>query len=292
MDSVFQAERDRLERLREGLDQTEAFLELRGTRSRLQRVPVEKLRVTSDIDRARTQGDEDAIEKYLARIQQLEEERDKLQATIDRLERENGIDPLTGVASRRRLDQTLDVEWRRMKRVRGTLAAIFIDLDNFKQINDEHDHRLGDIVLQGVGEQLQRSVRRAGELATRYGGDEFVVLVPDVTLEEAAGLASHISEGLRKMEIRAGELSVRITASIGVAVANPYNDRIKPHDLVVRADHAAITAKQTGKDRVVAAVLQGDSGEIAFAAVRAPVAASADAAAKPQPNRRAAASRR
>jgi diguanylate cyclase (GGDEF)-like protein len=291
MDSAFQAERDRLDRVREGLEQTEAFLELRGTRSRLQRLPVEKLRVTGDIDRARTQGDEDKLAQALARITELENERDRLQATVDRLERENGIDPLTGVASRRRLDQTLDVEWRRMKRIRGTIGVVFIDLDNFKKINDDHDHRLGDIVLQGVGEQLQRSVRRAGELATRYGGDEFVVIVPDASLEETAGLAAHIAEGLRKMEIRAGDLSVRITASIGVAVANPYSDRIQPHDLVIRADQAAIMAKQNGKDRVIAAVLQADSGELAFAAVRAPAAPAAGAV-NTQNNRRATGARR
>ena len=157
------------------------------------------------------------------------------------------VDSLTGLANRRTLDEELALEWRRADRVGDSLAFVLLDLDDFKAVNDSHGHPAGDAVLRAVGEILGAGVRHV-DLAGRYGGEEFALILPETDLPGALKLAERIRV---KLETAAAELpsgeSLHVTASFGVAV----NDGLTAAEqLVAAADEALYAAKAAGKNRV------------------------------------------
>lgn len=246
--------RDRCERMAEDVERAGAILSFRGIQRELDAAPRRQVMLVKQMDRARVRGDEDALQAAIAERDSLRQEVERLRQRVETLEIENGLDAVTGVASRRKLEKAVESEWRRCSRSRDPLAAIFVDLDNFKQINDHHDHAIGDRVLRAVGEQLQRAVRRSGETVGRYGGDEFVLLIPRMTLQEVATLAERCRAALGSMRVQIGQVSIGVTASFGVASQDPYSEGlVNPMQLVLAADRAAKAAKQMeGKNRVCA----------------------------------------
>jgi diguanylate cyclase (GGDEF)-like protein len=157
------------------------------------------------------------------------------------------VDSLTGLANRRTLDEELALEWRRAHRVGGSLAFVLLDLDDFKAVNDGHGHPTGDAVLRAVGEILGAGVRQV-DLAGRYGGEEFALILPETDLPGALKLAERIRARLEAtaVELSSGE-PLHTTASFGVAV----NDELTaPDELVAAADEALYAAKAAGKNCV------------------------------------------
>ncbi|MCO7219858.1 diguanylate cyclase [Klenkia sp. PcliD-1-E] len=173
--------------------------------------------------------------------------RRQVQRLVADTERLSSTDPLTGLANRRSLVAGGDRLWRQAQRDGASVAACVLDLDRFKELNDEHGHAAGDAVLQAVATQLAGTVRPADVLA-RTGGEEMVVL----GLVRGSADARQLGERLRAAVQRAGDRHP-VTASVGVAVAGPHPDD-DPQDavrkLIDRADLAMYTAKQTGRDRV------------------------------------------
>jgi diguanylate cyclase (GGDEF)-like protein len=162
-------------------------------------------------------------------------------------------DPLTGLYNRRYMQEFLEREIHRARRRDRPLAAMLLDIDHFKRYNDSYGHPAGDEALRFVAETLLNSVR-AEDLACRYGGEEFVVLLPECSLQQAAVRAEEIRNRLKQLyEERAGELPQVITASIGVAAFPETTDQV---DLLLKcADGALYHAKNAGRDRVEIAQL-------------------------------------
>jgi diguanylate cyclase (GGDEF)-like protein len=154
------------------------------------------------------------------------------------------IDPLTGVGNRRRLEQALVTEISRASRTGTRLCAIMADLDHFKRVNDTYGHVAGDRVLTAFGDLLRRHTR-AIDIVARFGGEEFVVLLPNTDLQNAIAIADRIRESLAACAIES--LPNPVTASFGVAEMAPDEPG---SGLLRRADAALYEAKHSGRNRV------------------------------------------
>jgi len=159
-------------------------------------------------------------------------------------------DSLTGLANRRLLDVRLEQELERARRYGAHLGLVLVDVDDFKQLNDLYGHRCGDQILRAFGELLARSVRKV-DLAGRFGGEEFALVLPGTPLEGACVLAEEIRGSLRNLTVPGpGGESLRITASFGAA-AFPTCTTVD--ELIELADRSVYEAKRRGKDQVVGA---------------------------------------
>lgn len=169
----------------------------------------------------------------------------------EQLRRQSIVDSLTGLYNRRFLDESLKREFARAERKRLPLAVVLIDVDHFKRWNDKHGHEAGDHVLRLVGGVLQQGVR-ASDIACRYGGEEFALVLPEAGLETAQARAESLRRVLAEIEVHyGGQMLERVTASFGVAVLPMHGST--PAELLFAADAALYLAKQYGRNQVVAA---------------------------------------
>ena len=163
------------------------------------------------------------------------------------VERQALADGLTGLANRRHCEDTLDAEVARAYRFGGPLAIVLGDLDDFKAVNDEHGHPVGDTVLREFSRLLENSVRDV-DVAGRWGGEEFLIVLPGTDRAGAVRLAERVRQYLEDRTLLTPEgVPVRITASFGAAEHEPGWD---VETLVAAADEALYEAKRTGKNRV------------------------------------------
>jgi diguanylate cyclase (GGDEF)-like protein len=156
-------------------------------------------------------------------------------------------DPLTGCVNRAHAMEMVASELMRARRSRLPVSLIMFDLDRFKTINDRYGHLCGDAVLAEVGAKMRASLR-ASDLKCRYGGEEFLVLLPETPIEGAHRAAETLRRDLSELAIRWNDRVIRITSSFGVACARP--NEIDPTPLVARADEALYRAKREGRNRV------------------------------------------
>jgi diguanylate cyclase (GGDEF)-like protein len=158
-------------------------------------------------------------------------------------------DPLTGLANRRQLETVLEPRLTQAGRDNECISCIMLDVDHFKHFNDQFGHDAGDAVLRAVGELLRKSTRDND--AFRYGGEEFVLLLPGMGTKQAVVRAEEIRNGIESLRIehRGYELG-SITASLGVATAP---DQCAFRNLVQIADTALLRAKEAGRNRVMLA---------------------------------------
>lgn len=154
-------------------------------------------------------------------------------------------DSLTGIHNRRYFQEQLQSEMQRLERGGGQMAVIMLDVDHFKRINDQHGHGVGDQVLRGLCERIGRRLRRT-DVFCRLGGEEFMVLCPDTSAEQALILAQELWQGLRSSPIAPVG---RVTASFGIA---SWREGEGADGLLLRADSGVYAAKQAGRDRVQA----------------------------------------
>jgi diguanylate cyclase (GGDEF)-like protein len=166
-----------------------------------------------------------------------------LQRRLNELAR---TDALTGLHNRRELEQRIAEEMSRSRRHARPLSVVIGDLDHFKRVNDEYGHAVGDDVLRAVGERMRGSLR-AEDLAVRWGGEEFLLLLPDTDLENAVRVADKIRLTIADRPVICGDRSVGVTISFGVAQLGK-DEAVA--DLVRRADDAMYRAKSEGRDRV------------------------------------------
>jgi diguanylate cyclase (GGDEF)-like protein len=158
-------------------------------------------------------------------------------------------DSLTGLYNRRHLQHRLHQEVTRARRYAQSLSCLFVDADHFKQINDTHGHAVGDQVLSALAQRLRQRLR-ASDLATRYGGEEFAILLPQTDRASASRLAIDICRAVaaEPVKLASGD-TVPVTVSIGVATLGPES-RADGGTLLDAADMAVYRAKQRGRNRV------------------------------------------
>jgi diguanylate cyclase (GGDEF)-like protein len=191
-------------------------------------------------------------EKLLRRLNKLVLISDRFQNQLQdsnlHLEHLASTDILTGLTSRQAMSTWLEAEVRRARGEHRPLALLSLDIDHFKSVNDTYGHEAGDAVLVTVAAAIQRD-RRRGDQAGRWGGEEFVVVLPDCPLADALPLAEKLRATIAEQWVIVGERPIAVTASIGVAAFTP-DDTID--DLLRRADQAMYAAKHGGRNRVVA----------------------------------------
>lgn len=165
-------------------------------------------------------------------------------------------DSLTQIANRRRFDEYLDQEWRRMAREAAPLSLIMCDVDFFKRYNDTYGHQAGDACLQQVARAISCAVNRPADLAARYGGEEFAVILPNTEAEGAAQIAEAIRAEVKALEIAHtnSQVSNHLTLSLGVASTVPSPES-SPAALIAAADWALYQSKAEGRDRVIQDIL-------------------------------------
>ena len=160
-------------------------------------------------------------------------------------------DPLTNLFNRRHMEEGLQRELSRAERNGNPVSVLMADIDLFKQFNDAFGHEAGDLVLQDLGALFANEIR-GGDIACRYGGEEFLLILADTDLESASERASKLQEQVRNLHVRyRGETLRRITLSIGVA-GFPKHGRTASQ-IVTAADRALYQAKASGRDRVIVA---------------------------------------
>jgi diguanylate cyclase (GGDEF)-like protein len=163
--------------------------------------------------------------------------------------REQAIrDPLTHLFNRRYLEETLERELARAAREDYSLCVIMIDLDHFKRVNDTHGHQAGDEVLKALALTLSEQCRR-GDFACRFGGEEFVVVMPNINMDTAYERAENIRQSLNSLHVPYGQYKLTITISMGIA-CYPINGETR--EAILRAaDQAMYGAKEAGRDHIL-----------------------------------------
>ena len=159
-------------------------------------------------------------------------------------------DPLTGLLNRRYLEERLTEEFERSKRHRFPMTFLMIDIDNFKEYNDHHGHQAGDLALE-ITAQCLKSALRSADVASRYGGEEFSILLPQTSIAEALVIAERIRSRVEHSSYPHGESQPHgaITVSIGISAFGPKLET--PSSVIGAADHALYVAKSRGKNCVV-----------------------------------------
>ena len=211
--------------------------------------PINEVEVQARVGAAITLKGE--IDRRKARERELLDITAKLAAANHQLRKLSSLDGLTGVPNRRFFDETLEREWRRALRTESPLSLIMIDIDEFKKFNDHLGHLAGDDCLRRVARLLEASLQRASDLMARFGGEEFVALLPNSDHSGALALAEDIRQKIQDLAIEhpASTVEPVVTVSLGVASCSPQRGQ-DPASLVLSADRALYQAKQNGRNQV------------------------------------------
>lgn len=236
------------------------FLSMMGTREELQDVPVIMLTGREDQDakvRGLEQGASDYVTKpfdpaeLVARVKvqlKIKSLQDSLKKSNELLLKLSNTDPLTQLFNRRFLTEALDRELTRSTRTNTPLALIMLDIDHFKKVNDTYGHQRGDLVLKRVANVLHAGLREY-DIAARFGGEEFAIILPGTTLDQASEAAERIRQGCADISFTDELASLSLTVSLGVA-AFPHSSIRHIDDLIREADYALYRAKRSGRNRV------------------------------------------
>lgn len=159
-------------------------------------------------------------------------------------------DALTQLANRLHFEERISQVWREARRLGQPVAVAMVDLDHFKQVNDKHGHPFGDLCLQAAAQALTSAAHRPGDLVARFGGEEFIVLMPDTSIEGARCVAQRILVEVLGTTVEDAGASTKLSCSIGIASLESVRDH-GPSSLVKMADAALYEAKQRGRARVM-----------------------------------------
>lgn len=176
-------------------------------------------------------------------------EAERMSRELERMSRE---DPMTGLANRRFFNERMDDEWGRAQRSGEPISLIFIDIDHFKTYNDHYGHLKGDDTLVAVAHTLQKILSRSTDVASRYGGEEFVVLLPNTPIAGARAVADRILEAVDALDIehKKSKTEKFVTVSIGVSTHAITDEEITIAEFIHQADEAVYKAKSAGRHRI------------------------------------------
>ncbi len=167
------------------------------------------------------------------------------------------LDGLTEISNRRRFEDIFQREWPRSARNQTPFSVAMVDVDFFKQYNDNYGHAMGDIALQKIAKTLENSLKRPADLIARYGGEEFVMMLPETDADAARIVAERSLAKVNDLDIphHYSQVAEHISVSIGLATICG-NDDIPPETLLKTADKNLYLAKQSGRNRVVATIIE------------------------------------
>lgn len=173
----------------------------------------------------------------------------ELKNLSSKLEVASQIDVLTGLYNRRYFNEAYHKEWKNALRNQNNMALIMIDIDYFKKYNDTYGHMQGDECLAAIANEIKQTVKRPRDVAARFGGEEFMVLLPETNREGAGFIAEKLLSGIRRlnMEHIGSPVHKIVTVSIGVAVVIP-DESINMDNFLIMTDSALYTAKNEGRN--------------------------------------------
>ena len=245
-----------------GLD-GEKLLQVKASRADVRDIPLLFLTAKADLDRRVRLIEEGACDsltkpfhasELVARVRlhlKIKLLQDELREKNNQLSKLSTTDALTGLRNRRFVDEVLHVETLRASRYGSPLAVLMADIDHFKQVNDRHGHQAGDVVLREVAHILRGNLR-VTDVGGRYGGEEFIVILPQNDIEGALQLAERWRAAVEAKPFPISDgTCIEVTVSIGVA--GHREEHTSSADLVAEADAALYEAKQAGRNRVVVA---------------------------------------
>ena len=191
---------------------------------------------------------QEALDRHIKDLDGLVKERTaELSALVDEVKKLSQLDALTGAYNRRAMELRLPMDLERCARYDRPYAVIFADLDYFKRINDEHGHAVGDAVLRDTAQRLQQNLRSNVDWMVRFGGEEFVIFMPETNAQEAAEVAERLAQQIRNTPWSDGEHQLALSCSFGVA---QYRSGDSMDSLLQRADAMLYAAKDAGRDCV------------------------------------------
>lgn len=198
-------------------------------------------------------GEVDSLIGFMFDISERKRDEEELLRLHRELEQLSLTDGLTGIANRRMFDQRLETEWDDSRRSGKPLSLAILDIDCFKQYNDAHGHVAGDDCLKRIAGLLRDVARRPRDVVARFGGEEFILLLPETDAETAQALARKCVEGLAGLQIPHADSSVadRVTVSIGVGTAVAGADATA-REFVQAVDRRLYAAKGAGRNRIEA----------------------------------------
>jgi diguanylate cyclase (GGDEF)-like protein len=175
----------------------------------------------------------------------------QLQSQYDTIKHLSMTDQLTGLPNRRSFDHRMRLDWNRAKRDKTFLSVLIIDIDKFKPYNDQYGHLQGDTALQVVADAIGKTLKRSTDFAARWGGEEFIVLLPGNDANGSSEMAEKIRANIEDALIPCGAdtLAAKLTASVGVNTASPQKDD-SVLEFISAADKALYAAKDAGRNRV------------------------------------------
>ena len=232
-------------------------------------LPVVLCTIRSDVD-SRIEGLRLGADDYvckpfderelLARVNamlRIKSQWDAVKEARARLETLATHDELTGLNNYRYLNSRLAEEWKRAERFHEPLAALMVDLDRFKQLNDTYGHATGDAALRVLASRLKRGVREI-DVVARYGGDEFLVVLPNTHLAGAVAVADRLWRDINAAAIPVESTDVRVTLACSIGVAVYPSREVRSKDTLLKAvDEALYAAKREGRNRIFVAANQG-----------------------------------
>lgn len=192
------------------------------------------------------------IKELMARVRaqlRIKDLQDELKLANEKLKLQVEVDDLTGLFNMRSLYSRLDHELERARRYSRSVAVVMMDMDNFKNVNDEHDHLFGSFVLSEVGRLIRENIRKV-DFGARYGGDEFLMVLTEIDLNGAKLFTERLRKTIENFEFKNDKHSRRITSSLGFAITRAEGSKIDARSLVRIADRALYDAKEGGRNCV------------------------------------------
>ncbi len=205
-------------------------------------------RAQEELLRLQSQNQDELEDRVQERTIELNIALQELEEANHELEQKNTLDELTGLFNRRFYDQKILAEYRRSKRNLTPLSLVLIDIDHFKSVNDTFGHLAGDLCLAWISEHIKQSLKRSTDMAFRYGGEEFCLILPDTDGKGAVALAETLRKNIIKQACTYKETDIPLTISNGI-FTYLQQDNVQPEQLFSGADKALYQAKHDGRNQ-------------------------------------------